>query len=137
MQGCLDKINRLLEGVYDEEKLAQLQQAWCGKVVPFLAARPQIMDNYLLYYVYHHNFPQQQSTPAQAYQLLVIDYFLLRSYLCLLAMDKELEEQDIINLFYSYHTIRQHNAGFIKTIEQGLSESGFASDLSLYALLKP
>lgn len=137
MQGCLDKINRLLEGVYDEAKLARLQQTWYDKVSPFLAARPQIMDNYLLYYVYHHNFPQQQNTPAQAYQLLVIDYFLLRSYLCLMAMEKELEEQDVINLFYSYHTIRQHNAGFIKTIEQGLSESGFASDLSLYALLKP
>ncbi|MNG35137.1 hypothetical protein D3C84_1218040 [compost metagenome] len=52
-------------------------------------------------------------------------------------MDKALEEQDVINLFYSYHTIRQHNASFLKTIEQGLSESGFASDLSLYALLKP
>lgn len=137
MQGCLDKINRLLEGVYDEAKLARLQQTWYDKVSPFLAARPQIMDNYLLYYVYHHNFPQQQNTPAQAYQLLVIDYFLLRSYLCLMAMEKELEEQDVVNLFYSYHTIRQHNAGFIKTIEQGLSESGFASDLSLYALLKP
>ncbi|MOA58424.1 hypothetical protein D3C78_1828250 [compost metagenome] len=78
-----------------------------------------------------------QGSPHQAYQFLVVDYFLLRSYLCLLATDKELEEQDVINLFYSYHTIRQHNASFLKTIEQGLSESGFASDLSLYALLKP
>ncbi|MGL4508241.1 MAG: hypothetical protein ACRCUF_21175 [Aeromonas sobria] len=137
MQRCLDKINLLLEGVYDGEKLAQLQQAWYDKVSPFLAARPQIMNNYLLYYVYHHNFPQQQHTPSQAYQFLVIDYFLLRNYLCLLAIDKELEEQEVINLFYSYHTIRQHNASFLKTIEQGLSESGFASDLTLYALLKP
>lgn len=137
MQGCLDKINQLLEGVYDEDKLKQLQQVWYSRVSPFLAAHPQIMNNYLLYYVYHHNFPQLQNTPAQAYQFLVIDYFLLRSYLCLLAMDKELEEQDVINLFYSYHTICQHNAGFLKTIEQGLNESGFASDLSLYALLKP
>ncbi|MFC5706187.1 hypothetical protein [Aeromonas eucrenophila] len=137
MQGCLDKINLLLEGVYDEAKLTQLQQIWYSKVSSFLAARPQIMNNYLLYYVYHHNFPQLQGSPHQAYQFLVVDYFLLRSYLCLLAMDKELEEQDVINLFYSYHTIRQHNASFLKTIEQGLSESGFASDLSLYALLKP
>ena len=137
MQRCLDKINLMLEGVYDEEKLAQLQQTWYDKVSPFLAARPQILNNYLLYYVYHHNFPQQQHTPSQAYQFLVTDYFLLRNYLCLLAIDKELEEQEVINLFYSYHTIRQHNASFLKTIEQGLSESGFASDLALYALLKP
>lgn len=137
MQHCLDKINQLLEGVYDEGKLVLLQQTWHNKVAPFLAARPQILNNYLLYYVYHHNFPLLQNTQFQAYQLLVIDYFLLRNYLCLLAMDKELEEQDVINLFYSYHTIRQHNAGFLKTVEQGLSESGFASDLTLYALLKP
>ena len=137
MQHCLDKINLVLEGVYDEGKLARLQQIWHDRVAPFLAERPHIMDNYLLYYVYHHNFPLLQSGRFQAYQLLVIDYFLLRNYLCLLAMDKALEEQDVINLFYSYHTIRQHNASFLKTIEQGLSESGFASDLSLYALLKP
>ncbi|MFQ1637298.1 flagellin lysine-N-methylase [Aeromonas veronii] len=137
MQHCLDKINLVLEGVYDKGKLARLQQIWHDKVAPFLAERPQIMNNYLLYYVYHHNFPLLQNDRFQAYQLLVIDYFLLRHYLCLLAMDKELEEQDVVNLFYSYHTIRQHNANFLKTIEQGLSESGFASDLSLYALLKP
>lgn len=137
MQHCLDKINLVLEGVYDEGKLARLQQTWHDKVAPFLAERPQIMNNYLLYYVYHHNFPLLQNDRFQAYQLLVIDYFLLRHYLCLLAMDKELEEQDVVNLFYSYHTIRQHNDNFLKTIEQGLSESGFTSDLSLYALLKP
>ncbi|MGU5820480.1 hypothetical protein ACV1EH_14240 [Aeromonas caviae] len=137
MQACLDKINVVLEGVYDEGKIAGLQQVWHDRVAPFLAERPQIMDNYLLYYVYHHNFPLLQGDRFQAYQLLVIDYFLLRNYLCLLAMDKELDEQDVVNLFYSYHTIRQHNASFIKTIEQGLNDSGFASDISLYALLKP
>lgn len=67
----------------------------------------------------------------------MIYYFLLRNYLCLLAMDNELEEQDVIVLFYSYHTIRQHNRNFLKTIEEGLSTSGFSSDLTLYALLKP
>ncbi|MGN5112961.1 flagellin lysine-N-methylase [Aeromonas jandaei] len=137
MQFCLDKINQVLEGVYDEGKLALLQQAWNNKVAPFLAIRPHILNNYLLYYVYNNNFPLQQTTPFQAYQLLVIDYFLLRNYLCLLAMDKELEEQDVIDLFYSYHTIRQHNPNFLKTIEEGLSTSGFSSDLTLYALLKP
>ncbi|MCX4035605.1 flagellin lysine-N-methylase [Aeromonas caviae] len=137
MQVCLDKINEVLEGTYDEDKLARLQQVWHDRVAPFLASHPQILDNYLLYYVYHHNFPLQQGDKCQAYQLLVVDYFLLRNYLCLLAMDKELDEQDVVNLFYSYHTIRQHNASFIKTIEQGLNDSGFASDISLYALLKP
>ncbi|WP_235461145.1 flagellin lysine-N-methylase [Aeromonas australiensis] len=137
MQSCLDKINLLLEGVYDEQKLMQLQQIWRVQVTPFLTKHPQIFDNYLLYYVYNNNFPLQQATPFQAYQLLVIDYFLLRNYLCLLAMDKPLEEQDVVDLFYSYHTIRQHNSSFINTIEQGLSESGFSSDLTLYALLKP
>lgn len=63
MQFCLDKINQLLEGVYDESKLALLQQAWLNKVTPFLATRPHILNNYLLYYVYNNNFPLQQTTP--------------------------------------------------------------------------
>lgn len=36
MQHCLDKINLVLEGVYDEGKLARLQQTWHDKVAPFL-----------------------------------------------------------------------------------------------------
>ncbi|MFM4650239.1 flagellin lysine-N-methylase [Aeromonas bivalvium] len=137
MTRCLETINRVLEGEFDEAKLASLHQCWHERVAPFLAERPHIQQNHLLYYVYHNQFPAKEQSPQLAYRLLIADYFLLRSYLCLLAMgDAPLTEGDVTDLFYSYHTVRQHNASFLSTLEQGLEASGLASDLTLYALLK-
>ncbi|QXW31148.1 flagellin lysine-N-methylase [Aeromonas sanarellii] len=137
MVRCLNKINQVLEGEFNEGKLLLIHQSWHQKVVPFLTERPHIQQNYLLYHVYHNQFPSESSTPQIAYQLLIADYFLLRSYLSLIAMDEApVTERDITDLFYSYHTLRQHNAKFATVLEQGLQQSGLASDITLYALLK-
>ena len=99
--------------------------------------RPHIQQNYLLYHVYHNQFPAGYDAPQVAYQVLIADYFLLRSYLSLIAMDDEpFTEKDVTDLFYSYHTLRQHNPKFLTVLAQGLQQSGLASDITLYALLK-
>jgi len=106
---CLNKIHQVLEGEFYEDKLLQIHQSWHQKVVPFLSERPHIQQNYLLYHIYHNQFPAGYNVPQIAYQVLITDYFLLRSYLSLIAMDEELlTEQDVTDLFYSYHTLRQH-----------------------------
>jgi len=137
MLRCLNKINQVLEGEFNEDKLLLIHQSWHQKVVPFLTQRPHIQQNYLLYHVYHNQFPSGFDSPQIAYQLLIADYFLLRSYLSLIAIDEEaLTEQDVTDLFYSYHTLRQHNPKFLTVLAQGLQQSGLASDITLYALLK-
>ena len=137
MTRCLNKINQVLEGEFYEDKLLLIHQSWHQKVVPFLMERPHIQQNYLLYHVYHNQFPAGYDAPQVAYQLLIADYFLLRSYLSLIAIDEEtLTEQDVTDLFYSYHTLRQHNPKFLTVLAQGLQQSGLASDITLYALLK-
>lgn len=137
MQRCLEQIQRLLSGDFNTGQLAQLHEVWHHQVAPFLAARPHILHNYLVYYVYHHHFPYHpERTPQQCYQLLIADYFLLRSYLCLLAMENKLSEQDIVDLFYSYHSLRQHNGDYEAAIARVLSEGGEHNDVALYALLQ-
>ncbi|MGL5471293.1 MAG: flagellin lysine-N-methylase, partial [Shewanella sp.] len=133
---CLQKITELFSDDGDITPLAKIHDVWHQKVEPFLNAHPHIMQNYLVYYVYHHNFPfDPDITPQQCYQLLIADCFLLRSYLCLIAMANPLTLQDVTDLFYSYHCIRMHNKEFEKAIAIGLSQHGCNNDISLYALL--
>jgi lysine-N-methylase len=137
MQRCLEQIQQLLAGEFNTDRLGKLHETWHREVAPFLAARPHILQNYLVYYVYHHHFPHQPpKSPQQCYRLLIADYFLLRSYLCLLAMEGKLTEQDVVNLFYSYHSLRQHNRDFEDAIDKVLTEHGENMDLTLYALLQ-
>ncbi|MGY3914841.1 flagellin lysine-N-methylase [Aeromonas australiensis] len=133
---CLHKIKELFSDDGDITHLAKIHDVWHKEVEPFLNAHPHIMQNYLVYYVYHHNFPLDPDlTPQQCYQLMIADYFLLRSYLCLIAMSGPLTVQDVTNLFYSYHCVRMHNKEFEKAMAIGLNQYGSNNDVSLYALL--
>ncbi|ENY71402.1 FliU-like protein [Aeromonas diversa CDC 2478-85] len=133
---CLETLYALLDGEYDEEKMAFFPRVWQAQVAPFLAERPYLLDNYLLYQLYHFNFPYRaDGVMVNAYRLLVADLFLLRSYFCLLAHRGELTEEKVVSLVYSYHARRQHNLAFEQQICEQLIETGFGSDITLYALL--
>ncbi|BBR39476.1 flagellin lysine-N-methylase [Aeromonas allosaccharophila] len=136
IEECLDTLYKLLDGEYDQEKMAFFPRLWREQVAPFLAARPHLLDNYLLYQIYNFNFPyRNEHSMESAYRLLVADLFLLRSYFCLLAHQGELTEENVIKLVYSYHARRQHNLSFEQELATGLLETGFSSDITLYALL--
>ncbi len=68
---CLNKINQVLEGEFNEDKLLLIHQSWHQKVVPFLTERPHIQQNYLLYHVYHNQFPSESGTP----QMVIPPFF--------------------------------------------------------------
>lgn len=134
---CMERLYRHFEGECDESKVATLYQQWQQTWQPWLAERPHIINNYLLYWLYHHGFPQAERAPAESYRLLVVDLFLLRAYLCLLTLDGEApDEEKLVALFYSYHAQRQHNRGFVDALQQSLANTGLSSDIALYALLR-
>lgn len=136
IEECLNTLYKLLEGEYDQEKMAFFPRLWREQVAPFLAERPHLLDNYLLYQIYNFNFPySNEHSMEAAYRLLVADLFLLRSYFCLLAHQGELTEEKVIKLVYSYHARRQHNLSFKHELATGLLDTGFSSDITLYALL--
>ncbi|MFQ1618483.1 flagellin lysine-N-methylase [Aeromonas veronii] len=136
IEECLNTLYKLLEGEYDQEKMAFFPRLWREQVAPFLAERPHLLDNYLLYQIYNFNFPYcNEHSMEAAYRLLVADLFLLRSYFCLLAHQGELTEEKVIKLVYSYHARRQHNLSFKHELATGLLDTGFSSDITLYALL--
>lgn len=133
------QLAELLAGDYHSEQMSQLHTAWCERVQPWLAAQqPQLLSNYLCYYVFHHHFPcGELRQPLRQFRMLLADYFLLRSYLSLLALTEgELTTEAVINLFHHYHTRRQHNHLFREALHESLLASDMDQDLALYALLK-
>jgi lysine-N-methylase len=137
MEQCMERVYRHFEGECDKEKVTSLYHEWQKKWEPWLAKHPHVLNNYLIYWLYHHGFPQKDRTPAEAYLLLVADFFLLRAYLCLLTIEGEFpDEKMIVSLFYSYHARRLHSRDFTRILHESLSASGLNSDISLYALLR-
>lgn len=137
MEVCMDRVYRHFEGECDKDKVTSLYHEWHSKWEPWLVNHPHVLDNYLLYWVYHHGFPRQDCSPTEAYLLLVADFFLLRAYLCLMTQEgEEPDESIIVSLFYSYHARRLHSRDFTRILHESLNASGLNSDIALYALLR-
>lgn len=123
-------INQAVCRVVDEEgnfSVKQLNNAWQQQALPALEKHADLFNRYLFYYLYHTNFPQVDSlSPTEAFRVMMVDYFMLRSYLAAIAADKQaLTEHDIIMCFQVYHTSRQHKANYSQYAVDLLNKCGF------------
>lgn len=118
--------------------MIQLDNVWQEKVMPWLAERPWIMNNYIQYRIYDDFFPNDESrSPLLSLYLLTAEWFLLKS---LIAANVELigkvDEEDIINIIYSYHSITKHTAQSATAFIAEINKTKVNDDLSLLLLLK-
>jgi lysine-N-methylase len=105
---------------------------------PYFDENPQILTNYVLYYLYHYQYlAANDKTPFEFYRIMVIDFFMLRSYLAGIAVNQKGISRDwVIKLFQSYSRRRQHNEAFVDEVETRLSERGADSAAAIFSLLK-
>jgi len=106
--------------------------------MPWLAERPWIMNNYIQYRIYDEFFPNDESrSPLMSLYLLTAEWFLLKS---LIAASVELvgtiDEEDIINIIYSFHSITKHNPESVMAFVAEINKVKVNDDLSLIYLLK-
>ncbi|PLR20447.1 MULTISPECIES: flagellin lysine-N-methylase [Pantoea] len=118
-------------------KLAELDQLWQQRVEPWLAQRPWVINNYLQYRIYNDAFPGYASrTPLACLYLLTAEWRLLRAMIALSVLDRsEPDEQDIINIIYSFHAVTKHNKAIMDIFFQRIDEFKMNDDLSLLCLL--
>ncbi|EJL84651.1 flagellin lysine-N-methylase [Pantoea sp. GM01] len=118
-------------------KLAELDQLWQQRVAPWLAQRPWIVNNYLQYRIYNDAFPGYAArTPLACLYLLTAEWRLLRAMIALSVIDRsEPDEQDIINIIYSFHAVTKHNKAIMDVFYQCIDEFKMNDDLSLLCLL--
>ncbi|MBU2869966.1 flagellin lysine-N-methylase [Colwellia sp. E2M01] len=115
-----------------------LAQANNSLLPEYFDKNPHILVNYILYYLYHHQFLlKEHKTPFQFYRIMLVDYFMLTSYLSGIAVNLgELTDEWLAQLFQSYSRRSQHRINFIEGIEEQLKSAGSESDAAIFSLLK-
>ncbi|MEQ4513751.1 MAG: flagellin lysine-N-methylase [Pantoea agglomerans] len=120
------------------QPMIRLDNVWQKQVMPWLAERPWIMNNYIQYRIYDDFFPNNENrSPLLSLYLLTAEWFLLKS---LIAANVELvgtvSEEDIINIIYSYHSITKHTPQSVMAFLAEIDKVKVNDDLSLIYLLK-
>ncbi|ABV38424.1 flagellar biosynthesis protein, putative [Shewanella sediminis HAW-EB3] len=132
-----DAISAMLN---DDETLdiERINRAWNDIASPALDEHGDIFKRYLLYYMYHEYFPTTlDDKPQSAFRLIVLDCFILRCYLAVIAnKNNGLSESDIILCFQVYHVVRQHKSTFIKGATEIMEKFSFSNVAGIISLLK-
>ncbi|XQW85625.1 flagellin lysine-N-methylase [Thalassotalea piscium] len=108
------------------------------KVSAFLANNEHILINYILYYLFHHQFMfNHDKTPFQFFKIMSVDLFMQRTYLAGIAeKEGELTKERLIQIFQTYARKRQHSNYFIKNMEIQLEKSNTNGAGDIFSLLK-
>ena len=116
----------------------KINHAWNTIASPALEEHGDIFKRYILYYIYHEYFPLTLGdSPQSAFRLLVLDCFMLRCYLAVIAhKNNGLSESDIHLCFQVYHVVRQHKPTFIKGATAMMEKFNFSSVAGIISLLK-
>ncbi|MDN0089256.1 flagellin lysine-N-methylase [Yersinia nurmii] len=120
-----------------EERMKQLGNVWNEQAIPFLNQRPYLLRNYFLYRLHHDQFAMKGDQPLlKSLYLLVVDYFFIKSLISAhLIKVGDLTEEHVIDIFYSYHTFRQHSAKATADFIHEIDQVKVNDDLSLLQLL--
>lgn len=118
--------------------MTRLESAWQNKVMPWLTERPWIINNYVQYRIYNDFFPNDKSrSPLLSLYLLTAEWFLLKSIIASHAeLVGNINEEDIINVFYSYHSNTKHNTQSVTAFFEAINKTKVNDDLSLLFLLR-
>jgi len=118
--------------------MIRLNSVWQNDIMPWLAERPWIMNNYLQYRIYDDFYSDDKSlSPLMSLYLLTAEWFLLKSLMAAnVAMVGKIDEEDIINIIYSFHSNTKHTANSVRAFVAEINKSKVNDDLSLIYLLR-
>lgn len=119
-----------------EHMTEKIIEGYESNYLDFFSDKQHMLTNYLIYYIYHYMFPlHQKLTPFKFYRLFVIDFFMLKTYLCGLSFVEEgLSEAMIVQLFQSYARKRQHT-GFEEEVDKILDNLDVDPAAAVFGLL--
>ncbi|WP_367395565.1 flagellin lysine-N-methylase [Pantoea sp. Ep11b] len=120
------------------QSMIRLDEVWQNKVMPWFAERPWIMNNYIQYRIYDDFFPNDESrSPLLSLYLLTTEWFMIKSLIAAnVELVGKLDEEDIINIIYSYHSITKHTPQSVVAFLAEINKVKVNDDLSLIYLLK-
>lgn len=113
-----------------------LSDAWNQIALPFFAEYPSVLRNYFLYRIHHDQLAMGAQPALTTFNLQVIDYFYLKLLISAHAAKYGcLTEDNIIDIFYSYHACRESTDGLSLLFTQELRALVTRDDFSVLSLL--
>ncbi|HEG0620039.1 TPA: flagellin lysine-N-methylase [Yersinia enterocolitica] len=113
-----------------------LSDAWHQIALPFFAEHPSVLRNYFLYRIHHDQLAMGEQPAVATFNLQVIDYFYLKLLISARAAKYGfLTEDNIIDIFYSYHACRESIDDLSLLFTQKLRVLATRDDFSSLALL--
>ena len=100
----------------DTDSIVSLQQQlfneWQSHGVKHFSKTPWVMNNYLIYRIYHDVFPHDnENNIIQNYLSLIVDYFLLRTMLSFWMTEASLSHEETLAFFALYERWRNSTQG--------------------------
>ncbi|EEQ06404.1 flagellin lysine-N-methylase [Yersinia bercovieri] len=119
------------------DKMKELSRVWCEDAGPFFSDNPHILRNYFLYRLHHNQFAiLDEFSLLKQFYLIIVDFFFIRSLISVYVKNnKQLTEDIIIDIFYSYHAFSQHSSSVTTMFIEEIDKVKVNDDLSSLQLL--
>lgn len=137
-------VAEFLNGIqYDKESKVEeiserYKEAYLNYYKPFMDEHEYILENYLVNYVFKDIFPLASKDDIfDDYVKLIVHYSLIKMILIgMSAYYKELNEEMIIKLIFSFSRAIDHNKGFLNKTLSLLKENGYNTMAYMAILIK-
>lgn len=137
-------VGEFLNGIqYDKESKVEeiserYEEAYLNYYKPFMEEHEYILENYLVNYVFKDIFPLGSKNDIfDDYVKLIVHYSLIKMILIgMSAYYKELNEEMIIKLIFSFSRAIEHSKGFLNKMFNLLKENGYNTMAYMAILIK-
>lgn len=113
----------------EEEIVRRYETAYRDYYEPFMREHEYILENYLVNYVFMHMFPfGKYGTVFSEYTMLVLHYALIKMHLIgMAAFHQGLTTELVIQLFYSFSRVVEHNSAYLQSVYHALKHNGYVT----------
>lgn len=126
------------EADYAVQSFQRLNIIWYEKAAPWLRERHYLLSNYMQYRIYEDFFPLKNGRdPLSNLLFLLSEWFLLKWLITAsVELNSNMEEADVINIIYSYHSVTRHDKNAEDLLLAEVNKSKFSNDPNFFCILK-
>jgi len=120
-----------------EQVMENIESVWRDVAGSYLATHDHLFKNFFKYKLWEQGFPQNNGrSMLNNLYLIVAEFYFLKTLLAGQAIVAgKIEQDNIIDVIYSFHSLSQHNQEAGKLFHQHIDSVKLGDDLSLLQLL--
>ena len=125
------------DAVPADKVMENIESVWRDVAGSYLATNDHLFKNFFKYKLWEQGFPQSNGrSMLNNLYLIVAEYYFLKTLLAGQAIVAgKIEQDNIIDVIYSFHSLSQHNQEAGKLFHQHIDSVKLGDDLSLLQLL--